>query len=103
MGGQLAAQALANAAATVVFACAVKLDLVSYIPTALRIGAGCGVAMLVGVLGMRSVGLLVAEAFILPPFTWETVSPVSTSIILELEPCCIRSDTVLELESCCII
>ena len=74
MGGQLAAQALANAAATLVLACAVKLNLVSYIPTALRVGAGCGVAMLVGVLGMRSVGLLVADAFILPPFTWEAVS-----------------------------
>jgi len=78
MGGQLAAQALANAAAASVFACAVKLNLVSYIPTPLRIGAGCGVAILVGVLGMRSVGLLVEDAFVLPPFTWETVSIVST-------------------------
>lgn len=78
MGGQLAAQALANAAATVVFACAVRIKLVSYIPTALRIGAGCGVAILVGVLGMRSVGLLVADTFVLPPFTWETVSIPST-------------------------
>ena len=44
MGGQLAAQALANAAAAVVFWFALKLKLVSYIPTALRIGAGYGVA-----------------------------------------------------------
>ena len=76
MGGQLAAQALANAAAAVVFWFALKLKLVSYIPTALRIGAGYGVAMLVGVLGMRSLGLLVPDSFVLSTFTWETVSQV---------------------------
>lgn len=76
MGGQLAAQALANAAAVLVFWFALKLKLVSYIPTALRIGAGYGVAVLVGVLGMRNLGLLVADSFVLSTITWESVSKV---------------------------
>ena len=93
MGGQLAAQALANAAAALVFWFALKLKLVSYIPTALRIGAGYGVAMLVGVLGMRNLGLHVSDSFVLSTFTWESVSyvvygfsllPVTTKIADEL-------------------
>lgn len=77
MGGHLAAQAVANAAAALVFWFALKLKLVSYIPTALRIGAGYGVAILVGVLGMRSLGLLVADSFVLSTFTWESVRNIS--------------------------
>lgn len=74
MGGHLAAQAIANAAATALFALAGNLKLGSNIPTALRVGAGCGIAMLVGILGMQGVGLLAANTFALQPFTWQSVS-----------------------------
>ena len=97
MGGHLAAQAVANTAAALVFWFALKLKLVSYIPTALRIGAGYGVAILVGVLGMRSLGLLVANSFVLSTFTWESVRNIlcrfPTTADHEKAPsvdCCIR-------------
>ena len=74
MGGHLAAQAVANAAAAVAFAFVVRVRMASYIPTSLRLGAGCGISMLVGVLGMRSMGLLKSNSFTLEAFTWQIVS-----------------------------
>ena len=106
MGGQLAAQALANAAAALVFWFALKLKLVSFIPTALRIGAGYGVAMLVGVLGMRSLGLLVPDSFVLSTFTWETVSQVLCRFATESasqsadKPCVLPLRVLLIFQSC---
>lgn len=76
MGGHLAAQAIANLAAATFFAFALKYSFVSKIPTALRIGAGCGISILVSVIGMRGMGLLVSDAFILQPVTWQIVSAV---------------------------
>ncbi|CAM9405360.1 unnamed protein product [Ectocarpus sp. 4 AP-2014] len=73
IGGHLAAQAVANLAAAAFFTTVLKISFVSYIPTALRLGAGCGISMLVGVLGMRNVGLLVANSFTLQPVTWQMV------------------------------
>lgn len=74
MGEHLADQLIANLAAALFFALALKLSFVSFIPTALRLGAGCGISMLVSVLGLRSLGLLVANSFTLQPFTWQNVS-----------------------------
>lgn len=74
IGGHLAAQAVANLAAAAFFTIVLKISFVSYIPTALRLGAGCGISMLVSVLGMRNVGLLIANSFTLQPVTWQTVS-----------------------------
>lgn len=82
IGGHLAAQAVANAAATAVFAAVVHIHLVSYVPTALRVGAGCGISILVSVLGMRSMGLLLADSFTLQPFTWEIVSKIRIIFVL---------------------
>lgn len=79
MGGHLAAQAIANVAATVFFALALRLSFVSSIPTALRLGAGCGMSMLVSVLGLRDLGLLASDSFVLQPFTWQSVSDVGFS------------------------
>lgn len=76
MGGHLAAQAVANLAAALAFSLALKTSFVSYIPTALRLGAGCGVSMLVGVLGMRGIGLLEADSFTVQAPTWKTVSKI---------------------------
>ncbi|CAM9159900.1 unnamed protein product, partial [Ectocarpus sp. 12 AP-2014] len=73
IGGHLAAQAVANLAAAAFFTIVLKISFVSYIPTALRLGAGCGISMLVSVLGMRNVGLLVANSFTLQPVTWQIV------------------------------
>lgn len=74
MGEHLADQFIANLAVALFFALALKLSFVSYIPTALRLGAGCGISMLVSVLGLRSLGLLVSDSFTLQPFTWQNVS-----------------------------
>lgn len=74
MGGHLAAQVIANLASAVLCALMPKISFVSHIPTALRIGAGCGISMLISVLGMRSLGLLASDSFILQPFTWQSVS-----------------------------
>lgn len=74
MGGHLAAQAIANLAAATFLSFSLHLSFVSYIPTVLRLGAGCGIAMLVSVLGLRSMGLLVSDSFTLQPFTWQSVS-----------------------------
>jgi len=73
VGGHLATQAIANFAAAVFFFLALKLSFVSRTPTALRLGVGCGISMLIGVLGMRGVGLLTADSFSLQPFTWQSV------------------------------
>lgn len=70
----MAAQAVSNAVASVVFALALHIRLVSHIPTALRAGVGCGISILVSVLGMRSMGLLVANEFAFQPLSWQTVS-----------------------------
>ena len=72
----MAAQAIANLAAASFFALALNFSFVSNIPTALRIGAGCGISILVSVLGMRGVGLLVVDSFALQPLTWQIVSVV---------------------------
>lgn len=74
IGGHLASQAIANLAVALFLSFSLHLSFVSYSPTALRLGAGCGISMLVSVLGMRSLGLLVADSFTLQPFTWESVS-----------------------------
>lgn len=74
MGEHLADQFVANLATAVFFALALKLSFVSFIPTSLRLGAGCGISMLVSVLGMRSLGLLITDSFTLQPFTWQNVS-----------------------------
>lgn len=90
----MAAQVIANLAATMFFALALKLSFVSTIPTALRLGAGCGISMLVSVLGMRRVGLLLRDSFELQPVTWQSVSAVNLSysrscavVLLEDEWC----------------
>lgn len=74
VGGHLAAQAIASVAAALFLALTLRFSFISRIPTALRLGAGCGISVLVGVLGMRGVGLLLADSFTLQPFTWESVS-----------------------------
>ena len=74
MGEHLADQFVSNLAAAAFFALALKLSFVSFVPTALRLGAGCGISILVSVLGLRSLGLLVADSFTLQPFTWQSVS-----------------------------
>eukprot|EP00752_Nemacystus_decipiens_P012202 g10818.t1 len=89
MGGHLAAQAIANLAATIVFALALKLSFVSNIPTALRLGAGCGISMLVSVLGMRGVGLLSSGSFALQPVTWQIV----VGLLTVTAACCTTSDS----------
>ncbi|CAM9606327.1 unnamed protein product, partial [Choristocarpus tenellus] len=71
VGDILAAQFVSNFCAAVVMGSALRLSLVSYIPTALRVGAGCGISILVSALGGRSMGLLTANDFALPKFTWE--------------------------------
>lgn len=81
VGGHLAAQAIANLASTIFCALAMKLSFVSYVPTALRLGAGCGISMLVSVLGMRSVGLLTSESSTLQPITWQSVSLVHLRLL----------------------
>eukprot|EP00752_Nemacystus_decipiens_P005826 g5266.t1 len=73
MGAHLADQLVANLAAALFFALALKLSFVAFIPTALRLGAGCGISMLVSVLGLRSLGLLVSNSFTLQPFTWQNM------------------------------
>ncbi|CAN0471273.1 unnamed protein product, partial [Ectocarpus sp. 12 AP-2014] len=73
IGGHLAAQALANFGSAMFFALALKLSFVSLIPTALRLGAGCGISVLVSVLGMRNVGVLVNNSFTLQAFTWQII------------------------------
>ncbi len=73
MGGHLAAQTVANVAAAMFFFFALKPSFLSSVPTALRLGAGCGISMLVSVLGMRGVGLLSADSFELGPLTWQSV------------------------------
>ena len=73
MGEHLADQMIANLVVALFFALALKLSFVSFIPTALRLGAGCGISMLVSVLGLRSLGLLVSDSFTLQPFTWQNV------------------------------
>ncbi|CAM9641402.1 unnamed protein product [Choristocarpus tenellus] len=50
---------------------AIRLSVVSHIPTALRVGVGCGISVLVSVLGGRSVGLLTGDGFAPPEFTWQ--------------------------------
>ncbi|CAN0022943.1 unnamed protein product [Ectocarpus sp. 6 AP-2014] len=73
IGGHLAAQALANFGSAMFFALALKLSFVSLIPTALRLGAGCGISVLVSVLGMRNIGVLVNNSFSLQAFTWQII------------------------------
>ncbi|CAM9440375.1 unnamed protein product [Ectocarpus fasciculatus] len=73
IGGHLAAQALANFGSAMFFALALKLSFVSLIPTALRLGAGCGISVLVSVLGMRNVGVLVSNSFTLQAITWQII------------------------------
>lgn len=80
MGEHLADQLVANLAAALFFALALKLSFVSFVPTALRLGAGCGISMLVSVLGFRSLGLLESDSFTLQPFTWQSVSERSHSL-----------------------
>ncbi len=74
VGQHLADQFIANLAAAAFFALALKLSFVNMIPTALRLGAGCGISILVSVLGLRGLGLLVSDSFTLLPFTWQNVS-----------------------------
>lgn len=74
MGGHLASQAIANLAAALFLYFAAHLSFVSFTPRALRLGAGCGIAMLVSVIGLRSLDLLVASSFTLQPLTWQNVS-----------------------------
>lgn len=83
MGEHLAYQLISNLAAAAFFALALELSFVTYIPTALRLGAGCGISMLVSVLGLRiGLGLLVSDSFSLQPFTWQNVSdPLVVNII----------------------
>lgn len=72
----MAAQAIANLAAATFFAFALRFSFVSKVPSALRIGAGCGISILVSVLGMRGVGVLTSGSFVLQPVTWQIVSVV---------------------------
>ncbi|CAM9779260.1 unnamed protein product, partial [Pylaiella littoralis] len=74
VSGHLAAQAIANLLAAAFFARGLKVSLATLIPTALRLGAGCGISMMVSVLGLRSLGLLAAsDPFTLQPFTWQSI------------------------------
>ncbi|CBJ33435.1 putative transporter [Ectocarpus siliculosus] len=50
-----------------------ETSFVSLIPTALRLGAGCGISVLVSVLGMRNIGVLVNNSFSLQAFTWQII------------------------------
>ncbi|CAN0295039.1 unnamed protein product [Pylaiella littoralis] len=94
VGGHLAAQVIANLLAAAFLAQGLKLGFATFIPTSLRLGAGCGISMLVSVLGLRSLGLLAAsEPFTLQPFTWRSVSyPRPTPTLLQER--CLQQPTV---------
>lgn len=81
VGGHLASQIIANLLAAAFFALSLKLSFVTFVPTALRLGAGYGTSMMVSVLGLRSLGLLVSNSFTLQLFTWQSVSDPRTTAV----------------------
>ncbi|CAM9293468.1 unnamed protein product [Discosporangium mesarthrocarpum] len=73
LGGFLAAQFISNIIAAMVIGSMVHLVVVSNIPSALRVGVGCGISTLVSVLGLRSMGILERDSFELLDLDWKNI------------------------------
>ncbi|CAM9224417.1 unnamed protein product [Chrysoparadoxa australica] len=71
-GEFLAGQFLANLGAAILLWFASKRGL-QLMPSQIRGGFGCGLSILVSVLGFRSIGLFSANAFVINPFTWKSI------------------------------